>query len=89
MESSTERTVLSVNRLEWCPDYHRFVKVESTRARWLVRARPIDHRRLWRIWATPTSRRPLDKYGHLMPGNEDQAAGLLDDYLITATGAAT
>jgi hypothetical protein len=22
-----------------------------------------------------------DKYGHLMPGNEEQAAGLLDDYL--------
>jgi integrase len=23
----------------------------------------------------------LDRYGHLMPGNEDQAAGLLDAYL--------
>ncbi len=23
----------------------------------------------------------LDRYGHLMPGNEEQAAGLLDDYL--------
>ncbi|MET0206311.1 MAG: hypothetical protein ABW228_03970 [Thermoleophilaceae bacterium] len=23
----------------------------------------------------------LDRYGHLMPGSEDQAAGLLDGYL--------
>ena len=23
----------------------------------------------------------LDRYGHLMPGNEEEAAGLLDDYL--------
>jgi integrase len=23
----------------------------------------------------------LDRYGHLMPGNEDEAAGLLDAYL--------
>ena len=23
----------------------------------------------------------MDRYGHLMPGNEDQAAGLLDAYL--------
>ena len=30
----------------------------------------------------------LDRYGHLMPGNEDEAAGLLDAYLIRAdTGA--
>jgi integrase len=27
----------------------------------------------------------LDRYGHLMPGNEEQAAGLLDAYL--AAGA--
>jgi len=26
----------------------------------------------------------LDRYGHLMPGNEEQAAGLLDAYLSTA-----
>ena len=26
----------------------------------------------------------LDRYGHLMPGNEDEAAGLLDAYLIRA-----
>lgn len=31
----------------------------------------------------------LDRYGHLMPGNEDHAAELLDDYLERATGAAT
>jgi integrase len=31
----------------------------------------------------------LDRYGHLMPGNEDHAAELLDDYLEQATGAAT
>jgi integrase len=24
----------------------------------------------------------LDRYGHLMPGNEEEAAGLLDDYLV-------
>jgi integrase len=24
----------------------------------------------------------LDRYGHLMPGNEDEAAAMLDDYLI-------
>jgi integrase len=29
----------------------------------------------------------LDKYGHLMPGNEDDAAGLLDAYLTAAVGA--
>jgi len=26
----------------------------------------------------------LDRYGHLMPGNEDDAAGLLDAYLSQA-----
>jgi integrase len=30
----------------------------------------------------------LDKYGHLMPGNEDEAAGLLDSYLERANTAA-
>ena len=33
----------------------------------------------------------LDRYGHLMPGNEDEAAALLDAYLAranTATGLA-
>jgi integrase len=30
----------------------------------------------------------LDRYGHLMPGNEDEAAGLLDAYLGRAAGAA-
>jgi len=30
----------------------------------------------------------LDRYGHLMPGNEDQAAGLLDAYLTRADTAA-
>ncbi|MBA2764070.1 MAG: tyrosine-type recombinase/integrase [Thermoleophilaceae bacterium] len=29
----------------------------------------------------------LDRYGHLMPGNEQQAAGLLDDYLSTSLRA--
>jgi hypothetical protein len=24
----------------------------------------------------------LDRYGHLMPGNEEEAAGLLDAYLV-------
>jgi hypothetical protein len=28
----------------------------------------------------------LDRYGHLMPGNEEEAAGLLDAYL-TASAA--
>jgi integrase len=28
----------------------------------------------------------FDRYGHLMPGNEEQAAGLLDDYLAAAAG---
>lgn len=27
----------------------------------------------------------LDRYGHLMPGNEEEAAGLLDHYLVRAT----
>jgi integrase len=33
----------------------------------------------------------IDLYGHLMPGSEDQAADLLDDYLArsTSTTAAT
>jgi len=26
----------------------------------------------------------LDRYGHLMPGNEEEAAGLLDGYLERA-----
>jgi integrase len=26
----------------------------------------------------------LDRYGHLMPGNEEEAAGLLDSYLERA-----
>jgi integrase len=28
----------------------------------------------------------LDRYGHLMPGNEEEAAGLLDTYVTHATG---
>jgi integrase len=31
----------------------------------------------------------LDRYGHLMPGNENEAAALLDAYLTVATGART
>jgi integrase len=31
----------------------------------------------------------LDRYGHLMPGNESEAAELLDNYLMAATGAQT
>jgi integrase len=30
----------------------------------------------------------MDRYGHLMPGNEEQAAGLLDTYLARSSGAA-
>jgi hypothetical protein len=30
----------------------------------------------------------LDRYGHVMPGNEDEAAGLLDAYLTRATSTA-
>ena len=30
----------------------------------------------------------FDKYGHLMPGGETEAAGLLDAYMNRATGAA-
>jgi hypothetical protein len=30
----------------------------------------------------------LDLYGHLMPGNEDEAAGMLDAYLQRADTAA-
>ncbi len=29
----------------------------------------------------------MDRYGHLMPGNEAEAAGLLDAYLKRATGS--
>ena len=29
----------------------------------------------------------LDRYGHLLPGNEDEAAGLLDGYLARALSA--
>jgi hypothetical protein len=28
----------------------------------------------------------LDRYGHLMPGSEDEAAGLLDAYLERSAG---
>lgn len=31
----------------------------------------------------------LDRYGHLFPGNEGEAAGLLDAYLERTTGALT
>jgi integrase len=30
----------------------------------------------------------FDRYGHLMPGNEEEAARLLDSYLSRATGTA-
>ena len=30
----------------------------------------------------------LDRYGHLMPGSEEEAAGLLDDYLERADSTA-
>ena len=30
----------------------------------------------------------FDRYGHLMPGNESEAAGLLDAYLERANSAA-
>jgi hypothetical protein len=30
----------------------------------------------------------MDRYGHLMPGNEDEAAALLDAYLARADTAA-
>jgi hypothetical protein len=30
----------------------------------------------------------LDRYGHLMPGNEEEAAGLLDAYLSRSEVAA-
>jgi hypothetical protein len=29
----------------------------------------------------------FDSYGHLMPGNENEAAALIDDYLSAGTGA--
>ena len=28
----------------------------------------------------------MDRYGHLIPGNQEEAAGLLDAYLSRATG---
>jgi integrase len=31
----------------------------------------------------------FDRYGHLMPGNEQEAAQLLDDYLAAETSEAT
>jgi integrase len=31
----------------------------------------------------------LDRYGHLMPGSEDEAVALVDDYIERATGAKT
>jgi integrase len=31
----------------------------------------------------------LDRYGHLMPGNEDEAVALVDSYLERSTGAQT
>jgi hypothetical protein len=31
----------------------------------------------------------LDRYGHLMPGNEDEAVGRVDDYIERQTGAQT
>ena len=30
----------------------------------------------------------LDRYGHLMPGNEEEAAALLDTYLARTAGQA-
>jgi hypothetical protein len=30
-----------------------------------------------------------DRYGHLMPGSEDEAVKLVDDYIERATGAQT
>jgi integrase len=28
----------------------------------------------------------MDRYGHLMPGSEEEAAGLLDAYLVRSAG---
>ena len=38
-----------------------------------------------RTWATPQSQIPCDRYGHLMAGNEERAATLLDTYLTSAS----
>jgi integrase len=35
-------------------------------------------------WGHSSIQVTYDKYGHLMPGNEDQAAELLDAYLTRA-----
>jgi integrase len=37
-----------------------------------------------RTWANASVTITCDRYGHLMPGNEDEAAALLDAYLARA-----
>ena len=61
-----------------------------------VRSRPLEKAADWLTTGARRGRDPdghitqighssititLDRYGHLMPGNEDEAAGLLDAYL--------
>jgi hypothetical protein len=38
-------------------------------------------RRRWNAPGPGRAKFPLDRYGHLMPGSEDEAAELLDAYL--------
>ena len=79
----------SLVRTSGCP-------LKSAQVRWGGgRTGPrLAHGWLARTWAGPQNSRvkgqasiqtiTLDRYGHLMPGNEEQAASLLDRYLVAS-----
>jgi len=43
---------------------------------------------MWRFAARHTSGREAQLYGHLLPGSEEEAVGLLDAYLTRAASQA-
>jgi integrase len=53
----------------------------------LMIAAGVNAKALWAYIGHASVAITFDRYGHLMPGNEGEAAGLLDAYLEAATGA--
>jgi hypothetical protein len=47
---------------------------------------PESRRHSAATWGIASIQITFDRYGHLMPGNEEEAAGLLDTYLELNVG---
>lgn len=52
----------------------------------LMIAAGVNAKALWTYMGHASIQITMDRYGHLMPGNEEEAAGLLDAYLARSTG---